>query len=249
MNLVIDIGNTLTKLAWFDQGEIVESLRLEQPVPRNFLGVVRKRPAEAAILSSVGTTSGDMDRDWEKDLRNLIVLDHRTPLPFKLVYKTPETLGRDRIAACAGAWHLYPGHPLVIMDLGTAITIDFISADGEYPGGNISPGMYTRFKALHAFTAKLPLVEHDPSFPPFGTDTRSAIASGVQEGIVFELNGYVEDFMTRYPGCKFIMTGGDASLFMSRLNGTIIHMPELVLKGLNCILEYNLSFGRHDNAI
>jgi len=244
MNLVIDIGNTLTKLAWFDQGEIVESLRLEQSAPQYLIGIARKRPAEAAILSSVGTSSGDIARIWDKDLIKMIVLDHRTPLPIKLAYKTPETLGRDRIAACAGAWHLYPNIPLVVMDLGTAITIDFISADGEYPGGNISPGMNTRFRALRTFTAKLPLVEGDPCFPPYGTDTRSAIASGVQQGILYELNGYVEDFMTRFPDCKFIITGGDASFFLTRLKGPVLYIPELVLKGLNCILEYNLSRGK-----
>lgn len=244
MNLVIDIGNTLTKLAWFDQGEIVESLRLEQPPPQHLIGIARKRPAEAAILSSVGTSSGVMARGWEKDLIKMIVLDHRTPLPIKLAYRTPETLGRDRIAACAGAWHLYPNIPVVVMDLGTAITIDFISADGEYPGGNISPGMNTRFRALRAFTAKLPLVEGDPSFPPYGTDTRSAIASGVQQGIAYELNGYVEDFMTRFPDCRFIITGGDAPFFLTQLKGPVLYIPELVLKGLNCILEYNLSRGK-----
>jgi type III pantothenate kinase len=244
MNLVIDIGNSLTKLAWFDQGEIVESLRLEKPASDHLLEIIRNRPSEAAILSSVGTFIIDRDRDWDNDLKKLIILDHHTALPFKLAYKTPETLGYDRIAACAGAWHLYPGHPLLVMDLGTAITIDFISASGEYLGGNISPGMYTRFRSLQTFTAKLPLVESDPSFPPYGIDTRTAIASGVQEGIVFELNGYVEDFMNRHAGCKFIITGGDAAFFLARLKGNVLYKPELVLKGLNCILEYNISLSK-----
>lgn len=239
MNLVVDIGNTLTKLAWFDQGEITGSLRLEPEELPQFNHIIRERPAEMAIISSVGTSENPFIRELKKEFEKLLILDHNTPLPFRIRYKTPHTLGHDRIAACAGARCIYPDHHVLIMDMGTAITIDFINASGEYLGGNISPGLYTRFRALHDYTAKLPLVEADTTFPAFGTDTRSAIVSGVQQGIVFELNGYMNDFISRYPDCKFIITGGDSNLFVSSLKRPIFAVPELVLKGLNFILEFN----------
>ena len=111
-------------------------------------------------------------------------------------------------------------------------------------GGNISPGLQTRFRALKEFTAKLSLVAKDSGFPAFGTDTRTAIVAGVQQGIIYELNSYISDFARQYPACEFIITGGDAGFFVSRLNRSVFAIPDLVLKGLNYILEYNLSGGK-----
>lgn len=242
MNLVVDIGNTHSKFAWFEQGVMKESLRVVTDQV-NFAEIVNMRHADMAIISSVGTEKNVIPLELQH-LNKLVLLDHLTPLPFRISYRTPETLGHDRIAACAGAQFLYPGNHVLIFDLGTAITIDFINASGEYPGGNISPGLHTRFRSLHEFTAKLPLVERDGTFPEFGTDTRSAIMAGVQQGIIFELNGYMDDFTIRYPGCKFIITGGDAIFFVSSLKGSVIALPELVMTGLNHILEFNVSGGR-----
>jgi type III pantothenate kinase len=129
----------------------------------------------------------------------------------------------------------------MIADMGTAITIDFVSADGKFKGGNISPGMQMRFRALHEFTARLPLVEADPSFPEFGYDTRTALIAGVQQGIIYEINSYIDEFSRAYPACEFILTGGDSAFFVSKLKRSIFAIPELVLKGLNYILEYNIS--------
>jgi type III pantothenate kinase len=180
MNIVVDIGNTHTKLAWFDQGEIIESLRLVRTELANINKFIRKRQAEKAIVSSAGATNASFTRLFGKDLKKLIFLDYKTPLPLQIGYKTPKTLGHDRIAACAGARYIYPNSNVLIMDMGTAITIDFVNAKGEYLGGNISPGLQTRFRALHEYTAKLPLVDGDITFPRFGTDTRTAIVAGVQ---------------------------------------------------------------------
>jgi type III pantothenate kinase len=244
MNIVVDIGNTHTKLAWFDQGEIIECTRLVRTELANINKFIRKRHAEKAIVSSVGATNASFTRLFGEDLKKLIFLDHKTPLPFQIVYKTPETLGHDRIAACAGAYYIYPKSNVLIMDMGTAITIDFVNAKGEYLGGNISPGLQTRFRALNEYTAKLPLVDADITFPRFGTDTRTAIVAGVQQGIIFELDSYMDDFATRYPDCKFIITGGDANFFVSAFKKTIFAIPELVLTGLNFILEFNASGGK-----
>lgn len=239
MNLVVDKGNTHVKLVWFDQGSIVESLRYLSTDQMNLVMALNKRPADKAILCSVGSTVPEFPQHLLHRLRKLIVLDHHTPLPFRIGYKTPETLGYDRIAACAGAYCLFPSANVLVMDLGTAITIDFINKKGEYLGGNISPGMYTRFKALNEHTANLPLVEADSDFPRFGEDTRSAIAAGVQQGIIYELEGYMRVFSAKYPDCRFIITGGDAGFFASEFKKSIFAFPELVATGLNYILEFN----------
>jgi len=243
MNLVVDIGNTLTKLAWFDQGEMRESLRFAREEPVDYDEILRREPAEMAIVSSVGANDPALYRVLEKNLKKLIFLDHHTLLPVRIGYRTPETLGHDRIAACVGARCLFPGSNVLVIDMGTTITIDFINAAGEYPGGNISPGLNSRFRALNEYTAKLPLIECDSSFPGFGTDTRTAIIAGVQQGIVFELNGYLNDYAARYPDCKFIFTGGDARFFVSEIKRTIFVLPDLVMTGLNFILEFNTSGG------
>jgi type III pantothenate kinase len=239
MNLVFDIGNTHTKTGLFDRGRLLESQRLETITRDALRLILEKHLPEAVLVSSVGKNEKLLFESVGKDLKNLVFLDHTLPMPLKISYATPETLGHDRIAAAAGARKLLPGSPLLIMDLGTAITIDLVTAHGEFKGGNISPGLLTRFKSLHDHTARLPLVRKNNGFPDFGTDTQSAIAAGVQQGIIFELNGYIHMFEARYPGCKFIITGGDAEFFVHKLKKPIFAFPDLVLTGLNHILEFN----------
>jgi type III pantothenate kinase len=239
MNLVIDIGNTHAKLAWFEQGGLVDMLRHEESGLANLKSILKKRETDKAIVSSVGLMNPEIITELEKKHKKLIILDYKTSLPIHISYRTPETLGNDRIAAAAGARFIYPERDVLIVDMGTAITIDFITAEGEYRGGNISPGLFTRFRALNEYTSKLPLVDKDTSFPQFGTDTRTAIAAGVQQGIIFEIDSYLDEFARLYTNCEFIITGGDANFFVSKLKRRIFAMPELVLTGLNCILEYN----------
>jgi type III pantothenate kinase len=239
MNLVFDIGNTHTKTGLFDKGKLMESHRLETITRDVLKSILEKRSPDAVLVSSVSKNERSLFDSVGKDLKTLLFLDHTLPMPLKISYATPETLGHDRIAAAAGARKLLPASPLLIMDLGTAITIDLVTAEGEFRGGNISPGMHTRFKSLHDHTARLPLVRKNASFPEFGTDTLSAIAAGVQQGIIFELNGYIQWFETRYPGFKFVITGGDADFFVHKLKKPIFAIPDLVLTGLNHILEFN----------
>jgi type III pantothenate kinase len=240
MNLVIDIGNTHTKLAWFDLGGRLKDIaRFEKNDQSDMHSLVKKRAVNHAIVSSVGSTENNIIVNLKTPQGKLIYLDHQTPLPIAVNYRTQETLGHDRIAAAAGARQFYPNTNVLIIDMGTAITIDFLSFDGRFLGGNISPGLTTRFKALNAFTAKLPLVSKDDGFPPFGTDTRTAIVAGVQQGIIYEIDRYIEEYTRQYPGCEFIITGGDADFFVSKLKRPIFVMPELVLSGLNFILEFN----------
>ena len=174
------------------------------------------------------------------DDRNIlfVLLKHTLDLPLKLAYQTPETLGLDRIAAAAGAIAVFPGQAVLVVDMGTAITFDFVDASGVFLGGNISPGMDIRFKALERFTDNLPLVGFDEDVDFFGRSTEEAISAGVQAGIYFEVIGYINTLKNKYNGLKIILTGGGAQYFVKKLKKTIFVDPNLVLKGLNIILDY-----------
>ena len=241
MNLVIDVGNTYTKLAWFEQGRLIETVRMDPGVWKNIHKLIEEQPPQFILLSVTGVIDPALTIAVKNNKAQLLILDHTTRLPFEIIYQTPETLGYDRIAAAAGACYICPYCNVMIVDMGTAITIDFITAEGRYLGGNISPGLQTRFRSLHEYTAKLPLVVKDSEFPIFGSDTRTAIVAGVQQGIIYEINSYIDEFTRKYPACEFIITGGDAGFFVSKLKRPIFAIPDLVLKGLNYILEYNLS--------
>lgn len=238
MNLVIDIGNTFTKAAWFEDEKHLETIRLQESEgSETFLN---RKPFNKVIVSSVRKIGGDLTDMLHGMVGEFVILDHHTSLPLKVMYETPKTLGGDRIAASVGAWNMFPQKNILVIDMGTTITIDFVHASGEFRGGNISPGLQTRFKALHTFTGKLPLVEPDDNFTDFGTSTQTAITAGVQQGILFELEGYIAAYEKKYPGCIIIATGGDSGFFVSKLKTPIFAEPELVLSGLNTILNFNL---------
>lgn len=172
-----------------------------------------------------------------------ISLDHHTPIPFNNLYESKETLGMDRLAGVAGAWHLKPSQASLVIDMGTAITYDFIDKDGNYEGGGISPGMRLRFKALNAFTAKLPLVKaNEKDFPLslIGKNTVTSIESGVMLGCLAEMEGMIARYRDVEPQTAVFLTGGDAPLFASSVKSQIFANPDLVLVGLNSILNYNV---------
>jgi len=244
MNLVLDIGNTRTKAGWFDRGRLAGSSHFEALTPGILAGIMAREPVDMMMVSSVSESYRDMISEVVIGSGMILFLDHSMPLPLEIDYGSPETLGNDRIAAAAGAWCIMPHVPILVMDLGTAITIDFVSAAGQFTGGNISPGLHTRFSSLHEHTARLPLVEADGRYPEFGTNTRTAIAAGVQQGIIHELNGYISLFEKRYPGCRNVLTGGDAGFFAGKLIKPVPEYPDLVLTGLNYILEFNNGIDR-----
>ena len=145
----------------------------------------------------------------------------------------------DRLAAVVGANYLSPGRNLLVVDAGTALTYEFIDAEGNYWGGNISPGIYTRFKTLNACCDKLPLIERKGETPEFGFDTETAIRAGVIRGIEFEIIGYITLLQKKYPDLLVFLTGGDKFSFDTNLKSIIFADRFLVLKGLNRILSYN----------
>lgn len=241
MNLCIDQGNSRTKIAVFDGNNIVFEANIDQAVTRDEInGILRDFQVENAILSSVVEENTLLEQHLQDACKNFICLNHLTPIPIMNTYQTPETLGKDRLAAVVGAVTILPEADLLVVDAGTAVTYDFVDASGVYHGGNIAPGIEMRLKALHTFTQKLPLVEVDAMAGFLGKDTQSAIQSGVLYGIVLEIDGYVERLMLKYPKLSVFLTGGSAVLFDNKLKSRIFADKNLVLTGLNRILQYNV---------
>ncbi len=239
MNLIIDQGNTQAKLAIFQNNQLVKWGNTPLAIGEFITNFIGEASITGIILSSVRELPKDTISSLKSISSNLIVLNHQTRLPFTLAYRTPETLGRDRIAAVAGAWFDHPGCNILVIDAGTAITYDFIEASGIYQGGNIAPGLEMRLKALHHFTGKLPLVSKTGDTPLLGYNTETAIRSGVVQGLIFEIESYIDRLKTEKRNLLVFLTGGDAFYFDKKLKNTIFADEFLVLKGLNSILEYN----------
>jgi type III pantothenate kinase len=240
MNLVIDIGNTRIRAATFEGAELIHSTIDDSQGTEvlNFLKTINKK-FKRCIISAV-TEIPKKFKALEKYLETKpLILDDTTLVPFTNRYATKKTLGKDRIAAVAGASFLYSGKNILIIDAGTAITYDFITEKKEYLGGNISPGLTMRFKALNIYTAHLPLIDASDKFGLLGNNTMMAIRNGVQNGLVYELNAYIETFNNKYDNLVVILTGGDAYFFENKLKKTIFVVSNLTLIGLNIILQYN----------
>jgi type III pantothenate kinase len=214
------------------------------PIDRLTVGHVKMLKDEhpqlnKAILSSVKPHDEELNRFLSENFEQFIELDHQTELPIENLYQTPETLGKDRLAAAVGANELFPDRNLLIIDAGTAITYDLVSENNQFIGGNISPGLAMRFKALNQFTGKLPLVDYNDDFEPIGRNTTEAVRAGVQNGILFEIAQTIDLFNRNYQNLQIIMTGGDSNFFDKKLNYSIFVHFNLTLIGLNRILEHN----------
>lgn len=236
MNATIDFGNTYAKLGIFDNENLIHfyrGLRI-----RELKQLLSKHQPEHLIIASVTKSSAELQNIFV-NFSKKIILNSGTPLPIKNAYATPETLGYDRLAAAVGAYVRFPERSSLIVDMGTAIKYDFISADGVFQGGIISPGMQMRFKALNAFTKKLPLLEPDGIPPLVGNSTTSCIRSGVVNGIIAEVNGIIERY-NQYPDLQVVLCGGDAPFFESQIKYPKFAASNLVLEGLNSILLHNV---------
>lgn len=242
MNLIVDIGNTLVKLAVFDGGEIVAHRFVERLHPVMLDELLAAWPAvDRAIVSSTRGEAHEVAELLRPRVKRLLEFTSQVPVPIGNAYATPETLGRDRLAAAVGAAVLYPGRNVLIVDFGTAVTIDLLTDDNVFRGGCISPGVKTRFRSLHDYTATLPLCAPAEEQTLTATTTRSAIEQGVMNGIAFEIEGYIRRMEERIEDLCIIFTGGDAKYFVKRIKNTIFANYNLVFCGLNRILEYNAS--------
>ena len=240
MNLVIDIGNTRCKLAVFREGSMIDSRIVISDASDSVQALKEHYPEiQQCIISSVKSDLGKVPITLEKLGILYMVLNPTLKFPFSINYLTPQTLGNDRLAAVAGAYTLHPNKDILVIDAGTAITFDLITQKEGYLGGNISPGLEMRYKALHSFTDELPLQSKDNNHELIGRCTKDAITNGVQNGLIFEINGYLTKIGEKYPQLTVLLTGGDSQFFGNKLKKTIFAVPNLTLLGLNLILEYN----------
>ncbi|MDR2969121.1 MAG: type III pantothenate kinase [Tannerellaceae bacterium] len=240
MNLIIEQGNTTTKVAVYHQRQLKASYIYKEFKCELLTELFERFPLKQGILSSVIEVQEFLPVCLREKLDKFIFLDEKTPLPIKVGYETPHTLGHDRLAAAVGGHTLQPNRNLLIIDAGTAITYDVVEASGLYPGGNISPGMTTRFRALHDYTQKLPLVAEQEEIPLIAANTTAAIRAGVVNGIVFEMDGYINELRLKHPDLFVFLTGGHSFYLRGRLKNCIFADINLVLTGLNRILEYNV---------
>ena len=196
------------------------------------------------LLWSTGFISEEVREHLKSVSTFFCEMSSEMPLPIKLGYDTPKTLGVDRIAGCVGGVTLFPGKELLIIDSGTAITYDFVSEAGEFLGGNISPGLGIRFRALNEFTVSLPLVKCDINHGYIGKNTHDAILNGVMNGIFFEIRGYIDETYHNNPDAVVIITGGGSEYLKKTLDRQVFFVDKLVNLGLNRVLEFQKTVNR-----
>lgn len=242
--LVVDQGNSHTKVAVMQGDEVVDFAHFDSCGVEEIVGLIADRKVRGVIVCSVVGT----DVRLVETLRMLsdgdvIVLTNETPLPVKIAYSTPRTLGHDRIADAAGAAALFPGESILVADAGSALTLDVVSTDGVFIGGNISPGLSMRFRALEEFTRCLPRVTYrEGKIPCFGQTTDEAIRAGVVRGIAAEISAAAADARRLYGCSRLVLTGGHAAFLSRFIDADEMNLscePHLLVKGLNRILIHN----------
>ena len=239
VNLIVEQGNTNLKVAVFDNERLVSLISSNNNDISWVDGVFEQYRPTKCIMSSVTGKDNMLVNSLKEKAPCFMWLDEHISVPVTIEYETKNTLGKDRIAAVVGAYHLRPEQDILVIDAGTAITYEVLEKSGVYKGGNISPGLTTRFRALNTFTKQLPLVEEINDVPFIGTSTETAILAGVVNGIVFEMDGYIDALKTKYSDIFVFLTGGHSFYFERRLKSHIFADANLVLVGLNRILEYN----------
>lgn len=241
MILTIDVGNSRIKAAVFENNNLVEHfVFLKEEIDNSILKILEKYISISdLVISSVGT----VEIETFLKLSNILkvhFIDHQTAFPFKNLYQTPLTLGIDRMVLSAGAVIQFPNKNRLVIDAGTCITYDFIDEMDNYLGGAISPGLKLRYKSLNNYTARLPLLglENPQNF--IGNTTNSAIHSGVVNGLVHEIDGFIEDFKTKYSNFIIILTGGDTVFLAKRLKNTIFANSNFLLESLSNTFQYKI---------
>lgn len=242
-NVIIDIGNSRVKIAQYNSNKLTHQLELEDYSDETIMQALKRLKGQNCILSSTKVLSQKSLNALKLLFDQCIVLDYRTKIPIENEYKSPETLGMDRIAAAVGAQDLFPEENVLVFDFGTCITMEFIDKSGTYKGGFIVPGLNMHFKAMHHFTDKLPLIELNEYSSDYilGTTTKESMSFGVDAFMSMGIDAIIQYFENKYGACRVILTGGDAKYFETKLKSKIFVHPNLVLLGLNKILTYNVS--------
>jgi type III pantothenate kinase len=240
MNLVIDVGNTRVKTALFEGVKIQNhKVFLKEDIVSQLKKISKKHKIMYAIISSVASIS-DKNLNVIEKLFPLVELSHKLKLPFKNKYKTPSTLGVDRIALIGAAIQSYGNSSVLVIDAGSCITFDYVNDLKEYYGGAISPGVEMRYKALNTFTANLPLLKSGYPENLIGNSTENSIHSGIINGVLSEIEGVIEKYKAIDENLTVVLTGGDTNFLAKRLKNGIFANPNFLLEGLNYILNYNI---------
>ena len=225
----------------FEGNEPIEEIRSEGGVLSGLDEFTAKHHFRSGIVAAVRDLTEEEEKSLARQSFKILRFTPDTPIPITNRYRTPDTLGSDRVAAVIGASSLKPGQDLLIIDAGTCITYEVIDAQGNYWGGNIAPGMQMRLRALHEFTARLPLVDAEGAVPGMGYDTETAIRSGVLRGMKYEIEGYIKSMKAKYPHLLVFLTGGNRINFHTDITSIIYADKYIVPRGLNKILDYNES--------
>ncbi len=241
-HLVIDIGNTRTKIARFECSVLKEKWTVEALSIPVINHILTNHSMERIIYSTVAGIDEAVKAHLMTHSSFCLELTHTLQFPFKNEYETPQTLGKDRLAGVSGALTMYPNKNCLVIDAGTCITYDFLKEGSIFLGGNIAPGLKMRFQAMHHFTKALPLVNPDAfeAITGIGKSTQSALLQGGARGAVLEMEGMIQWAHHNFYDLNVILTGGDAVFFANHLKSKIFVQPNLVLIGLNKILEYNV---------
>ncbi len=236
--LCLDFGNTRLKACIFEGDTFKAEFSLPDDSIASIQAIFNKYHPQKSILSSVVNHNPEIESILSSTT-TFHKLSHTTRLNFTTPVGKPETIGTDRLALAAAAVHFYPGKNNLVIGLGSCITYNFINQQHEFVGGAISPGMEMRFKSMHDYTAKLPLVQKDFNFPVIGYDTKTNLQSGVLSGITFEIGGCIDFYAERYGNFNVVLTGGDAGYFARHLKKKIFADLKFLFKGLYAISEAN----------
>lgn len=238
ITICFDFGNTRLKAAVFENEEVKEVIVLTDDSSETILQLINQYNPQKSILSSVINHNREIENLLSQKTK-FHLLNHLTKLSFTTPVGKPETIGADRLALCAAAVHFYPASHNLVIGLGTCITYNFINKYHEFLGGGISPGLTMRMKSLNQYTAKLPIVKPDSNLPLIGYDTNSNIQSGVILGMVYEIQGFIDEYSRKFDNFNVLLTGGDIVHLAPHLKSKIFADSELIFKGLYAISEVN----------
>lgn len=245
INLCIDWGNTSVKASIFQDERLAEIKTFSgADAEMELSALINQYKPVKAILASVTNHPAALEDMVKSQVKSYIKLDGNTRLPVMSAYATPETLGADRLALAVGAWAVYPDKNTLIVNVGTCVTYNFTQKNKTFRGGAISPGLHMRLKAMHEFTDKLPLVPVEGELLLLGYDTATCMRSGAVYGMACEIDGMVNEYAAQYQDFNAILTGGDAAFFAGKLKSKIFADSELLSRGLNLILNYNVPIPR-----
>jgi len=245
VNLCIDWGNTQVKAAIFDNDAIKKQVTFgaDSALEQVAHLIEQYRPDKAA-LAAVAGKDDELAFMVKEKVKGFVMVDGHTRTPINNAYASPDSLGADRLALVTAAHTLYPNNNNLVVSLGTCITYNLVQKTRTFRGGAISPGLHMRLKAMHTFTGRLPEVSAEGDHMLLGYDTESCLRSGAVNGMAAEIDGMIAAYQAQYPDFNAILTGGDAPFFAGKLKSKIFADPDILLKGLNIILNYNVPVPR-----